>query len=746
MPEKLRPSLQWSIVLRSLLIFALLAYLCTFKYDQRIFQFSVYTACCIAALLILGRPTKKIAEWLEIRQEGHFTRKAVILPLSGVYAILLATLGFLEWQQPYYFVQEDTHALVFPVILQAARGLFNEGVFPTWNGYQLLGVPTTTLGYYSLSYPFTYLSYALARFLFGNEYLTLEIFALLHLSAGYFFTFILLRILHVRPFLSAAAALGFVLLGFNLIAGRSWHNVVPTVAYLPALGLLLTWFIHHAPTRNWCIATALVIGLYFHAGHIQMWFYGISFWILGITWLLISKKQFWQYIRPISLAGTAGLALALPLLVAQIMEMRNIPRPAVDASIANGLSNMLLPWPLATSPATWGDHFKSGTLFFGSGIFIFFFMLHGAFIAAFLAKGTMNRMHWRVTVFPLLAILAFVLALGSQGQLWNWLQSNAVLSHFRMPFRLLPFTVFFMTISGAMMAEAIIRRIPGGKAAGIALAIVSCGFSAYNASNCQATFGFCPDHPYSTLPASYKSFQSTGFSSTGRILPFSRITRDHAPNHTLTLIKGYPSLYSILSASGQYPMNLEAGLPINQQAEMRFRHHPVQFIRAYSVRWLLVSKLPGETEGISPRIREYLHSIGARRYDLDALDLFDLRHDDRIQPMAFLQIKDLPALPYRLRTNGVDIDTKNVTNFDNVSMIVNFLYRPWFYAEDSNGKSLNTSQDHFGRLIVKLSAPTDRVALYYSPPWHYGLLIGLGIVLLSFLLTHQRLWKFIKGI
>src|SRR5207249_3528487 len=98
-----------------------------------------------------------------------------------------AALTFLEWRDPFYFTECDNLTDCLPPILVGCRSIW-QGVFPDYNPYLFLGSPLAGLGMYSLTYPPLYLAYALARHVLGQEYATLEVFAILHLLGGFFAT------------------------------------------------------------------------------------------------------------------------------------------------------------------------------------------------------------------------------------------------------------------------------------------------------------------------------------------------------------------------------------------------------------------------------------------------------------------------------------------------------------------------------------------------------------------------------
>ncbi|MCC7086039.1 MAG: hypothetical protein IT427_13635, partial [Pirellulales bacterium] len=99
-------------------------------------------------------------------------RRWLLVGLVFVAGLLAA----MELRQPYYFVQDDNLSQFLPVVLHGCRSMFHDGTFSTWNPHQFLGSPTSSLGTYALTYPPTYLSYAIADWGLGNEYATLDVF------------------------------------------------------------------------------------------------------------------------------------------------------------------------------------------------------------------------------------------------------------------------------------------------------------------------------------------------------------------------------------------------------------------------------------------------------------------------------------------------------------------------------------------------------------------------------------------
>lgn len=709
------------------LILALLYVLSLPAYDHSIFKYTTLAACIFAAILRFQLPRQTLLPWLSQPTPRPATHSRRYL-LLGAF-LITATLSYLEWQQPYYFTQEDTHTIFFPTILYSARGLFDQLTFPTWNGYLLLGSPTASFGFYALTYPLTYVSYAAARFLMGNEYLTMEAFAYIHLLAGYALTFAMLRTLHIRPSIAAAASICFVLLGYNLIAGRSWYYMLPTVLWLPALGLSLAHYMQNRITPRWTLLTALSIGLYFHSGNVQMWCYAMLFYGLAMLFTLALKPE--KQLSHLLLAAFLGILITLPLAIPQALESQNLPRAQLNVTIAHGLSNLLLPWPLARSRATWSDFSYSGTLYFSGAIFTFFFFLKCALLLATTSKTSLRPQ----LCFPLLAILAIILALGTQAHLWSLLAATPPFSKFRMPFRLLPFVTFFLIVSGALMAETTLRQLPR-RLWEYLLAGTATALSIYNAILCIASFDYCPDHPYPELLPSLKPFQAEGFTTTGRIYPMAQL-RWYIPGHPQTQILSYPALYNIPVPTGTYVGSADATTPGLLQAAALYAQNRSEYYREYGIQYILVSKLPGQLDLLTPTDLKALRQTASEVIDAEAADAYNIT-TEKTKPMAYPESSPTTALPYHILPNGVDIDLQTASPPLTTRIVANFLYRPWLTATDDTGKPLPLTSDAYGRAAITQLRPSHHLHLRYTPPWFYGLYACLTAALIAAALTATR--------
>ena len=146
--------------------------------------------------------------------------------------------GLLELTWPYTFLKDDNINQFLPVLIEGMRQLF-DGTLPVFNHYQYMGSPLLEYGTYAVLYPPLILSYALAEYVFGNPFLTLELFVFIHIILGYCCMYFFLRSQHVRKLIALLGSLAFVFSGYALSASSSWYYVAPVLVFLPLLFYLV---------------------------------------------------------------------------------------------------------------------------------------------------------------------------------------------------------------------------------------------------------------------------------------------------------------------------------------------------------------------------------------------------------------------------------------------------------------------------------------------------------------------------
>lgn len=669
------------------------------------------------------------------------SRRQEWMPGLGGFLFVLLSLAWLEWMQPFYFVQDDNFVQFLPVILQGCRSL-SDGVFPVWNPCQYMGAPTASLGVYALTYPLTYISFFIARALPWGENSTLEVFAFIHILLGYGAAYIAFRRAGMRPLLSALGGIAFVLSGFSLITGRSWYYFLPLLVFAPLLTLSVIHLQRGGPAGwRWMAGTGLAIGLFFHSGNAQMWAYGVMFFFLALLMLALSGAL------PIrrALGGIPsfllGMAIAAPLFVPQAIRAArmDIPVPSCSGMGVVELLAMILPYPLvkASHPVGWGNlyhqymgqFFYSGTLFTLAGLVAGFLML--GYLLAFRCQEWTRRMI-RANVWILLALLSLVLCMGRDGILWELMSYLPVFNKFRLPFKFLAYANLFLCLGAGIILERLLRQSHWERKGQWAAAAIFLCLMAYHVSLAKPSFYSYQDRPYPPLPAGLqKIIAPAGGDAPGRILPLAP-QRSHVQGYVMSLCHNFPSVYGVLSIDGYDPI------------VARSREFPngtrvagdglAGALRTWGTRWIVVHDLllnpvfspsPGrwQTESVSEAELSYVDQVkkhAVHRVRIPPLELWELPGAD---PLCFYGEEKI-SIPVRF--DGAGATAALPGDFPGGVVTVGVLCWPEIKAK-IDGRPAFPTPDSAGRVALQAPPGPGVLRVEYCPPWGAG--FGAGAVL-----------------
>lgn len=628
----------------------------------------------------------------------------------SLFPILYLSLALfiLEYIQPFYFTQDDNLVQFLPVILDFCRNL-EEGIISTYNPYPTMGIPSLSNGIYSLAYPVTHLSYFIAKYLFNNEYLLLEVFAVLHIYAGYLTTYRLLKYLSVHQMLAATGALCFVLSGYSLIAGRSWYYMLPQLVWTPAL---IYCFLHLWKKDNlkWILLTVFTIGISSLAGNVQMWTYNLCF--LGIAALILIASQKFSLSKILSIAASLclGLSLAAPFLFLQYTLTKEIPNSVWGNGIGEGILSMIFPYPVIQSehPNGWGNFYTqlagqlyySGTLFSLIGlatIFVFIFSI-------FLFKKNKLRDFYSSNLWLLCGAVAFLLALGVEGKLWTLLASIPPFNKFSNPFKFLHFVNLFFILGGALVMQRVFNSFITTRAfLRYTIVFSVLGLLLYHVTLARTsfyTYGFKPfptTHPKQDLfshsgqrifTVGNEKYRDTQFVSS---LPFN-----------VPVIYRMPALHGYDNLSREY------------MATTRFdRKITEENLYAYGVKYIFSYRQP-----LSPSLQGSAGLVDSTNYNY----LYELK---KTLPLAFSKSAPTSPLGLTFTGNGFNLDVSKLQ--PPCDLVVNFAYYPQFKAS-ADGHDIKVDQDEKGRILVKLSQRASLLEMVYAPDFTSALLPS-GILL-----------------
>ena len=650
--------------------------------------------------------------------------------LAAGWLLVAADLAWLEFRHPCTFTHDDNLSQFLPVIVHGARSLFDDGIFSTWNPHQFTGFPTASLGTYALTYPLTYLSYAAARWLLGNEYATIEVFGIVHLLAGYGTMFWAARTLGLRPSLAAAAGLCFSLCGFFLIGGRSWYYMLPLATWLPLVAVAI-WRLREGRIGwRWVLGTGLLLGILFHSGNAQMWIYSASFLGIAAVYLALYGGQSWRLLVPVACALLLGLAIAAPLFLPQYLETARLKRFAGGEPIVHGLFGLLAPWPFSFAD-------RPGMTETNNLRFMTQFYYCGTMFTSAAAIGVFSCLWHRwppriaaANVLLALGLVAFVYALGRPGMVWGLTGELPVFKQFRHPMKYLAFVHLFGILGGGLILERLLRRIPRLNLewliAGSCAALMT-----YHTFLALPAFFSWSIVPYPPSPA---WVQQLAADASGRLYPVAP-RRCAARNYELSQMLHLPTVYGTMSLTGYDPLIEEN--PQHQELRRRLLVNPLAALRAYGVRYIVVyptqelpEMYPGHTyfrwyfwEPPERAAYQATQQGGRLVHWSPGVALYEI---DGAAPLAFAAGDDIAPLPVRFHAAGADVSLPPASR--GMKMVVNVL-PPRFLHAYADGVWVPYSTDEWGRLKLTLPAGTRTLKLRYEPPWLAGSLLGVVLAL-----------------
>ncbi|MFH0963029.1 MAG: hypothetical protein V2A58_03355 [Planctomycetota bacterium] len=643
--------------------------------------------------------------------------------LAGL-AVFLGCAILLEKRQPFYFVEDDNFDQLLPQVIYGVRSVL-AGELPQWNPYQYLGAPLAEVGTYTLTYPPTYLAYAVARYLLGSEYLLLDVFCWMHLAATFCVCFWLGRRLRVAAPLAAGMGLCVSLSGFALIAGRSWFPMTATMLWASLLAVSTVTFLRCRPRWAWTAGTGLAIGLYFHAGHVQLWLYCLGLLAACALWLCVVGAMRWRRLLEMLPALLLGIGIAAVLLVPQYLLTRNIIRIVWGNGILPALHALFLPYPLARAahPQDWGTTDKQFmTQFYYSGS-LFALAWLGAIVFASMRRGGFKKLLRNPFFF--MSILALLMMLGYPGGLWPLQARLPLLNKFTMPWKFLPLFHVSATAAGALIIHRLLILLPAPKPwLKLCFPLVA-ALVIYHVNFARPSFFTFREQPYPALPPQIERL----FANYPRPVRVLSITHPRCPDDNIvaSLSHNYPTLYDVGSLLG-YDTFVTAH-PRFHKMLSHWSRDSIMGAQACGITHIVVHRTsavlgfadPSIPPSEGPPLWLCVRSYCRTRRPVLADDLMWVFEVDDSAPFAFPAGDQKRALPVEILQGKVRIDTSGLQTTCDV--VVNFLWWPNTRLR-AHGLALASRPDPYERILVTVPAGTQDVIVSYESPWRLGGAIG----------------------
>jgi len=262
-----------------------------------------------------------------------------IVPVLLVFTLLVILLG-IELTRPYFFLQDDNRDYYLPYFVHNFDSLMS-GELAQYNFHQFMGVPSMAMGQTGALYPFTYVSVALSRLVFGHVFAAADILVVFHLIVAGVGVYLLLRHFRASPVAAFFGGLTWPISSFVVFTSNSWVIVSAVAAYFPLI-LLFAFRDYRSPSRAQRFFGIIVRLLLFYNGHIQYFIYSVIFESLTmLVYIGISaekgkrKKFIGRYFKRFLINYIIVFFLALPLLLpmwhaASISADRSVQVPVLN--------------------------------------------------------------------------------------------------------------------------------------------------------------------------------------------------------------------------------------------------------------------------------------------------------------------------------------------------------------------------------------------------------------------------------
>ncbi len=351
-------------------------------------------------------------------------RRSVIQDLGAAAVLFLVTLGFF-WR--ILFTPDawkpagggDLVSFLFPIYRFAAASLKN-GDLPLWNPHLYSGAPFLADMQTGMFYP---LNQLLFLFVPDFPYKALECMAVLHVFLAGLFMYLCLRYLEPGRSLRLPAALvGAIAYMFSdlFIVHFGNLNLIAVAAWLP-LVFLLFWRGLRGRRLGLALAAGVALAISTLEGHLQITLYiGLALVLTTAVEALTSRHSWRGWGRSLlTLAITAGVAIGLAALVLlPAFEYARLS-PRADLAYKEAARYSLIPGLLGEMvvPALFSS--REPELYWGvwdrvAVGYLGIFTLILAVLAVLLRRGR------RITLFVVLAVAAFLLALGGESVVHGW--------------------------------------------------------------------------------------------------------------------------------------------------------------------------------------------------------------------------------------------------------------------------------------------------------------------------------------
>lgn len=659
----------------------------------------------------------------------------------AIIFILIIVFVFIEYQHPYFFLNDDNRDYFLPNYIHNYRSILN-GELALYNFHQFLGIPHLAIGQAATLYPLVYASTFLSEMIFSHYFATIDILVIIHLVIGALGFYNFIRFLGIEQLISLFGGITWSLSSFVVYVSNSWVIVSAAAAYFPWM-LLFSFKMYKNPSFTNSLSAVIARLLLFYAGHIQYFIYSVLFEALTVIIYVISENKYGitgcinNFLKNYISGYIYVLIFSLPVLLPMWNQM------TMSADRSNRL-----PFEVFASRKFLISELISGLTIVGYGdngylshigIINIYFLLVGLFRSIFLKAKIILLNNVNVCVFIIPAIISL---LWSSSTFFNYfIYIIPILNRFRWPFKLAFFLDFYLIVLAVIILSNLIKNYTSRlyrKVLCFAIVLVQLLNFAVLYYELPYSFGAHLDK----IPLEERFVSEL---KEGRIISigFEIWNPELIADKTnfmsaITLGFNYATLFELNYFAGCEPLRSsttsEACLGLNFKAFIdSIEKVPIDYLRKAGVCWYLIPK---------NKEKEYSNKIIDYELTKSYEDEYRIIYfDAKAYPMVFNNTEgNFKIIDYEVSTNTINLSAE--VNQDDI-IIFNNLYNP-FFEGNVDGKRVELipiNDIHFG---VSLSKGKHDIKIAYRDAYFYkGIYIILIFILLKFVcfISRHKIYK-----
>ena len=625
----------------------------------------------------------------------------------GLMFVIISLFCLEKYSNYLFFLQDDNFHQFFPVICQSCRDFFEKGLFPEINPYQMGGMPTLSTGLYALTYPFTYISFAISKYLFKNEIYTMEIFAVIHILIAYVLSYIAGRMCKIKPVFSSLYSICYCLSGWSLFILRSWYFMIGITAFAPLIIIMIQHLRNLEKGFNFkhIFLYGILTGLLAHAGNIQMWGYFTGFYILSCFILFILKEIYLKKLISAFFVVLTGVCFASPILYLTGVLFKDIER-----AVYTGLN--LFPYVLSVIiPDYILKHFRNslfGQAFYSGTVgMTFTILLFAAIIIALTTKNNISvKQIFKDNIFLFIGIFALILSFGESFYLWDWLHSFGNLKYLRQPVKMVVFVNLFLLLSGFLTASRIVKTKISKTIMVIFVVVLMCIHMFYVKSQSMCTYKTNIYHKISPVITEDMDIKNY------RVLPIVPFRSELYDYSSLTLGLNFSSIYKISSINAysnnfedclkkNIDLNIINSLILNKIYYIEFPYIQ-EYLKNYGVKYIFLYE-ENNFKFKDSILKKHFKKI----HQFDKIHIYEIPY---AKPLAFVENFNAP-IPIELNSQGFILDTKNIK--PGVNLTINMICHSNYKLYNQNKNEIKWNCDKLNRIKLKLPDNTSSITGRY---------------------------------